>query len=222
MEHDRSLPIGRAAFLGTIAAGIAGIAATSRWNVAVSRAVSGVSNVLTGSGDWRIYVVTGVPAFDPTSYALHVRGLVEKPVALSWPQVQNLPAAAQVSDFHCVTGWTVRHVHWQGIRPSTLIELVQPKPSARFVTFVSMEEPYVDQLTLQQFRLADVMLATHMDGKPLTADHGSPLRLVIPDMYGYKGVKWVREIRFEAKPAAGYWEQRGYDIDAWVGRSNGY
>ena len=61
-----------------------------------------------------------------------------------------------------------------------------------------------------------------MDGLPLTRAHGAPLRLVIPQMYGYKGVKWLPEIRFDATASTGYWEQRGYDVDAWIGRSNGY
>jgi DMSO/TMAO reductase YedYZ molybdopterin-dependent catalytic subunit len=90
------------------------------------------------------------------------------------------------------------------------------------VTLQSLEGPYVDQISLDQFRESNVMLARHMDGKPLTRSHGAPLRLVLPSMYGYKGVKWVREIRFDSQQAPGYWEQRGYDVDAWVGKSNGF
>ncbi len=66
------------------------------------------------------------------------------------------------------------------------------------------------------------MLAYEMDGKPLPREHGAPMRLVIPDMYGYKNVKWLAGINLVAQPQAGYWEQLGYDRDAWVGRSNGY
>jgi DMSO/TMAO reductase YedYZ molybdopterin-dependent catalytic subunit len=95
-------------------------------------------------------------------------------------------------------------------------------PSAKFVTFQSMEGPYVDQLSIEQFTLPDVMIARQMDGGPISRAHGAPLRLVIPDMYGYKNVKWLASITFVAKASAGFWEQRGYDIDAWVGRSNGY
>jgi DMSO/TMAO reductase YedYZ molybdopterin-dependent catalytic subunit len=219
------LPLGRAAFLGTIAAGVAGIAAAP----AISRALSGVSGAVPGavkalvpSQGWRIYTVASpMPTFDPASYRLRLTGLVERPVTLSWREVAALPGAHQVSDFHCVTGWTVGDVRWEGVRSHTLLELARPRPEARFVSFVSMEEPYVDQLSLDQFRLKDVLLARHMDGKALPREHGAPLRLVIPEMYGYKNVKWVREIRFEARPAAGYWEQRGYDVNAWVGRSNG-
>ena len=99
---------------------------------------------------------------------------------------------------------------------------MRPKPSAQFVSLQSLEAPYIDQISMDQFREPNAMLARHQDGKPLTRSHGAPLRLVLPSMYGYKNVKWVRELRFDAVATPGYWEQRGYDIDAWVGKSNGY
>lgn len=123
-----------------------------------------------------------------------------------------------VSDFHCVTGWSVENVHWKGITPATVLDLVKPKATAKHVNFQSLEEPYFDQLTMEQFQLKDVLLATEMDGMPLKRVHGAPLRLVIPQMYGYKGVKWLSHITFEQEPTRGYWETRGYDADAWVGR----
>jgi DMSO/TMAO reductase YedYZ molybdopterin-dependent catalytic subunit len=85
-----------------------------------------------------------------------------------------------------------------------------------------MEVPYVDYLTLRQASLRDVMLAYEMDGKPLAQEHGAPLRLIIPEMYGYKNVKWLERIDVVPQAQAGYWENLGYDRDAWVGRSNGY
>jgi sulfoxide reductase catalytic subunit YedY len=88
--------------------------------------------------------------------------------------------------------------------------------------FVSAEEPYVDYLTMKQALLHDVMLAYEMDGKPLAREHGAPVRLVIPEMYGYKNVKWLRAINLVPETQSGYWEYLGYDRDAWVGRSNGY
>jgi DMSO/TMAO reductase YedYZ molybdopterin-dependent catalytic subunit len=121
-----------------------------------------------------------------------------------------------------VTGWSVNAVHWEGIRPQTIIDLVRPTAAAKFVSLQSMEAPYIDQISMQQFREPDAMLARSMDGTPLTRSHGAPLRLVLPSMYGYKNVKWVRELRFDARQTPGYWEQRGYDTDAYVGKSNGY
>jgi DMSO/TMAO reductase YedYZ molybdopterin-dependent catalytic subunit len=220
------LPIGRAAFIATILAGVGGIAIAPR----IAAKVNGLANELPAGlgslvpgGGWRIYsIVTPLPTFHPETFELRIHGEVEKPVTLRWSEVAGLAGARQVSTFHCVTGWTVSNVHWEGVRASTIAALVKPKPSARYVTFQSLEAPYVDQLTRTQFELPDTMLARRMNGKPVSRAHGAPLRLVVPQMYGYKGVKWVSEIRYDSAPSAGFWEQRGYDIDAWVGRSNGY
>ena len=217
------IPIGRAAFLGTVALGAVGVAALSRFGGGVSGLLSdassavGVEGIVPTSG-WRIYNVQDpMPTFDAATYELVVDGAVANPVRLSWDQVQATAMEEQVCDFHCVTGWSVYDVTFRGIRPQTLIDLVQPSPTAGHVNFQSLEEPYFDQLTLEQFLLPQVMLATEMDGQPLTRPHGSPMRLVIPQMYGYKGVKWVGRITFEEEPTLGYWETRGYAADAWVG-----
>ena len=113
-------------------------------------------------------------------------------------------------------------MHWRGVRFTDLLAAAGPLPEAAVLTFTSAEKPYVDTLTIAQAHLPDVMLAYGMDGRPLPRPHGSPVRVVIPDMYGYKGVKWVERITVGAQAEPGYWEQRGYDTDAWVGRSNGF
>jgi DMSO/TMAO reductase YedYZ molybdopterin-dependent catalytic subunit len=228
VDSDRGIPLGRAAFFGTIAAGIGGIALASRFSGAVSSAMSGVAGAIPVVKDiaptegWRIYAVNPpMPVFDPATFRLEITGLVAEPRTLTWEEVAALPTEPQVSDFHCVTGWSVNDVRWEGIRPSTLLDLCRPAAAATHVTFFSSEHPYMDQLTLDQFTEADVMLATQMDGRPVPRAHGAPLRLVVPRMYGYKGVKWVNAIRFDPGATLGYWEQRGYDVDAWVGDSNG-
>jgi DMSO/TMAO reductase YedYZ molybdopterin-dependent catalytic subunit len=116
----------------------------------------------------------------------------------------------------------VRNVAWGGVRIHDVLAHAQPHPDAHALRFVSAEKPYVDYLTLEQASLPDVLLAYEMDGKPLSRAHGAPLRLVIPDMYGYKNVKWLRRIEVVPRAESGYWEQLGYDRDAWVGHSNGY
>lgn len=226
-EVPRSdLPIGRAAFLGMIAAGVGGIfiapAISGSVNGAVARVVpDSISSAVSGGG-WRIYnVAPPMPRFDPATFTLQIGGLVERPQTLAWSEVAALPGAEQVSDFHCATGWSVLGVRWEGIRPATILDMVRPLASARHVSFFSLEAPYVDQITLEQFRLQDVIVARNMDGRPLKRVHGAPLRVIIPQMYGYKGVKWLAGIRFDAEPGLGFWEQRGYDVNGWVGRSNG-
>jgi DMSO/TMAO reductase YedYZ molybdopterin-dependent catalytic subunit len=221
------LPVGRAALLATFAAGVGAIAvapAVSRFLSGAVPSAGGLGEVLPGiGGGWRIYSVQSpLPRFDPATFELRISGLVEHPQRLRWSDVAALPGERQTSDFHCVTGWSVDNVRWEGIRPQTIIDLVRPTAAARYVTLHSLETPYVDQISMAQFQEPDAMLARSQDGKPLTRSHGAPLRLVLPSMYGYKNVKWVRELHFDAVASPGFWEQRGYDVDAWVGKSNGY
>jgi len=173
-------------------------------------------------GGWRIYTISGsMPVFDPSTWRLEITGLVRTPVSLSYDDLRALPRAHQISTFHCVTGWTVEDVRWAGVRFEHLLALAKPLPTARAIRFVSLEEPYDDSLTLPQSLLGDVMLAYEMDGKPLSRAHGSPARVVIPEMYGYKGVKWLTRMELVDAQPQGYWEGLGYDQNAWVGRSNG-
>ena len=217
--------IGRGLFLATVAGGVSSLAwGKSVWSH-VSKAVGPVESLvpLVPTGGWRIYTVSGsMPTFDRATWRLDVGGLVEKPVSLTYAHLRALPRAEQVSTFHCVTGWTVKNVHWGGVRITDVFDLVRPVPEASALQFVSAEKPYVDYLTLEQAMLPDVMLAWEMDGKPLLHEHGAPLRLIIPVMYGYKNVKWLEAINLVSKPEDGYWEQLGYDRDAWVGHSNGF
>jgi DMSO/TMAO reductase YedYZ molybdopterin-dependent catalytic subunit len=219
--------LGRAGFVGLVGAGVATLfygKEISRVTRRVTNPVSdatGLTRIVPSSG-WRIYTVADtMPSFDPSTWRLRIDGLVEHPVVLSYEALKALPRAEQVSTFHCVTGWVVTNVHWGGVRFHDLLAEAKPLPQARAIRFVSSERPYDDYLDLPQVRLADVMLAYEMDGKPLRREHGAPVRLVIPEMYGYKNVKWVERIELVASPGFGYWEQRGYDIDAWVGNSNG-
>ena len=220
--------LGRAGFIGIVGAGVA----TLFYGKAISRAatqvtnpianVTGLNRIIPSSG-WRIYTVAdSMPTFDPTTWKLRIDGLVRTPVELTYQQLLALPKAQEVSIFHCVTGWTVNHVHWGGVRFHDLLAAAGPLPQARALHFISAEQPYDDYLDLRQVALRDVMLAYEMDGKPLPQEHGAPVRVVIPEMYGYKNVKWVDRIELVPKAGSGYWEQRGYDVNAWVGRSNGY
>jgi DMSO/TMAO reductase YedYZ molybdopterin-dependent catalytic subunit len=215
---------GRRTFLAVTGLGLSSLL----WGKPAWRTVSGAVRPfedalppgLVPSG-WRIYTVAAtMPRFDPKTWRLRIEGLVEHPVSLSYGELLDLPRAEQVSDFHCVTGWSVRDVRWAGVRFRDLLAQARPRPHARVLTFVSAERPYIDTLTLEQAELADAMLAYELDGKPLRREHGAPARVVIPEMYGYKNVKWVERIVVGDRAEPGYWEQRGYDVDAWVGHSN--
>jgi DMSO/TMAO reductase YedYZ molybdopterin-dependent catalytic subunit len=222
---DGGLKVGRGVFLATVLGGL-----TSLWwgRGAWSRVSSAISPVeslvpLVPNGGWRIYTISGtLPGFDPETWRLEVGGAVDRPASIDYRGLRALPKVEQVSTFHCVTGWTVKNVAWGGVRMHDVLAHVNPHQDAHALRFVSAELPYDDYLTLEQASLSDVLLAYEMDGKPLSRAHGAPLRLVIPDMYGYKNVKWLQRIEVVPGVASGYWEQLGYDRDAWVGRSNGY
>jgi DMSO/TMAO reductase YedYZ molybdopterin-dependent catalytic subunit len=215
--------LGRAAFLGVTVAGLSSLVwGRSAWEAVSGILPAGVSDVLPQpTSGWRIYTVAaGMPRFDPQTYRLRVEGLVQQPLSVTLDDLQALPVAEHVSDFRCVTGLTVENVRWTGVRIRDVLAGAGPLPSGAALSFVSAERPYVDSLTLEQASLPDVMLAWGMDGRPLERPHGAPLRLVMPRMYGYKNVKWVERIVVTREPVVGYWEQRGYDRDAWIGRSN--
>jgi DMSO/TMAO reductase YedYZ molybdopterin-dependent catalytic subunit len=220
--------IGRGVFLATVAGGLSSLWwGKAAWG-AVSGAISPVAEAIQilPSQGWRIYTVaSSMPVFDPATWRLKIGGLVDQPLELSYDELRALPQASQISTFHCVTGWTVTGVHWRGVRFKDLLAAAGPQAGAHAFEFVSAEKPYVDYLTLEQAMLRDVMLAWEMDGNPLLQEHGAPVRVVIPEMYGYKNVKWVAEVNLVRRPEVGFWERPengSYDNDAWVGRSNGY
>jgi DMSO/TMAO reductase YedYZ molybdopterin-dependent catalytic subunit len=220
--------LGRAGFLALMGGGVATLFygnAISRVTSAVTKPfadATGLSRLVPSSG-WRIYTVAAtMPSFRTATWRLRIDGLVRQPLEISYPELLTLPKAEQVSTFHCVTGWTVNNVRWGGVRFRDLLAKAGPLPGAHAAHFISAEKPYDDYLELSQLSLPDVLLAYEMDGQPLPHEHGAPVRVVIPDMYGYKNVKWVEQITLVPQQGFGYWEQRGYDVNAWVGRSNGY
>jgi DMSO/TMAO reductase YedYZ molybdopterin-dependent catalytic subunit len=219
--NDRT--IGRAGFLGILGAGAAGLFFARDATGLLDRVVPrSVANVVPTSG-WRIYTVgNSMPDPDPATFRLTIDGLVDTPAALSLADLKSMPRADQVSDFQCVTGWSVNDVRWGGVRIGDLLDHVGARTSAHGLRFVSAEKPYEDSLTVEQALLPDVMLAYEMDGGPISRPHGAPLRLVMPRMYGYKSVKWVQHIEVQAAPQRGYWEKHGYDANAWIGKSNGF
>ena len=142
-----------------------------------------------------------MPGFDPPTWRLELGGARRAAGCdSSYDELLALPKVEQVSTFHCVTGWTVKNVALgRRAGAATCSAAASRMPSAHALRFVSAEQPYDDYLTLEQAGLADVMLAYEMDGKPLPRAHGAPLRLVIPEMYGYKNVKWLQRIELVPK-----------------------
>lgn len=175
-------------------------------------------NVIGGGaqGYFRPYTVTRFPKFDSNNWSFMVNGLVDNPAKWNWEQFLANTRTVQVSDFHCVTGWSVYKNTWEGIPLSAILQQAGVKPNARFVKFYSGDGVYTDALSLEQAGMKDVMVAVLHDGKPIHRDYGGPVRLIVPTMYAYKSVKWLERIELIEEDHIGYWEQRGYDNDAWI------
>lgn len=168
-------------------------------------------------GHFRIYnVARSMPVFDPYTWRLDVDGLVKHSLSLTWGQVIELPRDVWVRDFHCVSGWSVYNVTWEGIPLARLFDQVGILPQASHVKFYSYDGVYTDALTIDQALLDDTFLAMFKDGKPLSQPEGAPLRLIMPRMFAYKSVKWLTRIELIDQPHTGFWQRLGYAEDAWI------
>lgn len=166
--------------------------------------------------EWPVLDLGVQPQVPIEEWKLTVDGLVENPITWSWEDFRAQPQVQEVSDIHCVTAWSRYDNHWEGVPTRHLLGLVQPKPEARHVLFQSYDG-YTTNVRLEVFADDDVLLAYSWEGKPLTREHGGPVRVVIPKWYFWKSPKWVRHIRFVAEDRPGFWEVRGYhnEGDPW-------
>jgi DMSO/TMAO reductase YedYZ molybdopterin-dependent catalytic subunit len=165
---------------------------------------------------WPVLHYGSVPEFDAATWEFRVYGLVEVPLQFSWKEFNALPRIQRESDFHCVTRWSRFNNQWDGVATRELLDRARPKPSAKYV-LVHAEQGFTANVPLADLDRDEVLLATHHDGQPLTPDHGYPLRLIIPHLYGWKSVKWVRRLEFLDNDTPGFWEQNGYHMygDPW-------
>jgi DMSO/TMAO reductase YedYZ molybdopterin-dependent catalytic subunit len=216
-SHRSPIHIGRRVFLTAMAAGAAGLAV----NLRGAPGLSLVAGAFTDNG-FEIYTTSGVPVITPATFRLRVDGLVRHPQKLGLTQLGAIPSVRVVRDYHCVTGWSVPQVMWTGIRLRDLLTLVGPLPAASFALFHSADGSYTESLSLDQANLPDVLLAYKLNDQPLSHEQGFPIRLVIPEMYGFKNIKWVDRITLSEELVLGYWEVRGYANDAWLGPRSNY
>jgi len=218
-------PVGRRVVLGMVGLGVVGVFAGRATQQAVNSTVGtipGLGAVVPAAGGFRIYTVTsGYPEMNSDAYRLAIYGGVDEELSLSLTDLADLPQTQMTKDFQCVTGWRVDDVPWNGVLLSDILAAAGANPGAYALRFFSFDGVYTESLTMEQAMRPDILIATAMFGKPVTREHGGPVRLYVAPMYGYKSLKWLSGIEVVNTVVPGYWEQRGYDIDAWVGASNG-
>jgi DMSO/TMAO reductase YedYZ molybdopterin-dependent catalytic subunit len=229
-DRPEGAPVGRRVVLGLLGLGALGIVGGSTLPNGLSavlgpletRDPTGLLGLLPAGETFRFYSVTGaVDAPTDRAYRLTVSGLVGHPARHTLDDLRAMPQTRLVRDFQCVTGWRVRAVPWVGVQLGHLLDLAGPTRRATAVRFTSFDGSYTESLTLEQARRPDVLVALRMLDGPVSHDHGGPVRLYVAPMYGYKSIKWMSGIELTEDVRPGYWENRGYSVDAWVGSSNG-
>ncbi|MFK8907314.1 molybdopterin-dependent oxidoreductase [Streptomyces sp. YS-3] len=210
--------------------GVAGVAAApalqrgleSVLGAAAGKDPTGLTGLLPNGGGFRYYsVAASVPHQGAAGYRLTVDGLVDRPATYTLDALRALPQTRLVRDVQCVTGWRVPDTPFAGVRLSRLLDAAGVRAGAGAVRFTCFDGTYTESLTLEQARRDDVLVALSMKDKPVSHAHGGPVRLYVAPMYFYKSAKWLSGITVTGTVRRGFWEERGYDTDAWVGRSNG-
>ncbi|MEU9701938.1 molybdopterin-dependent oxidoreductase [Streptomyces sp. NPDC047981] len=189
---------------------------------AAAKDPTGLTGLVPTGGGFRYYSVTSsVPRKDERNYRLTVDGLVDRPATYTLDELRALPQTRVVRDVQCVTGWRVPQTAFSGVTLSRLLDAAGVRPEGRAIRFTCFDGAYSESLTLAQARRDDVLVCLRMRDEPVSHAHGGPVRLYVAPMYFYKSAKWLSGITVTPDVRPGYWEERGYDIDAWVGRSNG-
>jgi DMSO/TMAO reductase YedYZ molybdopterin-dependent catalytic subunit len=222
--------VGRRVVLGVAALGVAGVAFGAKIQneldgvlaTVSSKDPTGLTSLLPGGGGFRFYSVSNsIPHRTAADYKLTVDGLVDKPATYSLAQLLAMPQTKLVKDVQCVTGWRVPKTEFGGVLLSQLLDAAGVKPEGKALRFTCFDGVYSESLTLDEARRPDMMVAHQMNGAPVTDAHGGPVRLYAAPMYFYKSAKWLSGITVTDRVIPGYWEHYGYDVEAWVGRSNG-
>jgi DMSO/TMAO reductase YedYZ molybdopterin-dependent catalytic subunit len=148
------------------------------------------------------------PHVAPQDWSLKVTGAVRRPVIWDWDTLLRQPQEERVNDIHCFTFWSRFDNLWSGVPVRHLFAAVEPRPEARFVIIRGFDG-YTTNLPLEILDDDSVLLATHWQGRPLTREHGAPVRLVVPGRYFWKSAKWIRSMMFSDRDIKGYWESHG-------------
>lgn len=160
--------------------------------------------------DWPVLDLgTTPPEVSAERWRLVVDGAVEAPLELSYAELLALPQAEEQADFHCVTGWSILDLAFRGVRLETVLALARPAANATHL-MAHAHDGYSTNLPLEEALKPDVLLVHTVEGAPLTRDHGGPVRIVVPQLYAWKGAKWLSRIELLTTDRRGYWEIRGY------------
>ena len=169
-----------------------------------------------GAG-WPVLTAEATPRIEREAWTVGVDGLVAEPTTWTWDEVQQLPGSSYRGDIHCVTTWSKFDVVFGGVSVDTLLEIAGPQAEAAFVMAHS-STGYTTNLPLADVTGGKAWVVWEFDGRPLTAEHGGPVRLLVPHLYFWKSAKWISRLELTATDRPGFWERNGYHDrgDPWL------
>ncbi len=176
----------------------------------------------------------------PADSVIEIRGAQDEPFVVPLAALADLPRRVLTADFHCVTGWSATGLEWEGVAFEAFYRAIieptlRPGPAVTHVVFRGLDG-YRSVVAIEDALMEDVLIAERLDGYPLDADHGAPLRLVSPRQYGYISTKHLCRIEvctavperartplamrlIESHPRARVWdEERHRHLPAWAVR----
>jgi DMSO/TMAO reductase YedYZ molybdopterin-dependent catalytic subunit len=174
---------------------------------------------------WPVLDAAGPPRIDLAKWRFSVEGLVRKPISWTWEEFNQLPRVKVFSDFHCVTRWSRLGNIWEGVSTREIVERSGGLlPEAHYVICYGYDYGWTTNLPVADFLAEDALIALTHDGEPLTPEHGGPARGIVPQLYAWKGAKWISSIEFVEHDRAGFWERNGYHMhgDPWTEERFGY
>jgi DMSO/TMAO reductase YedYZ molybdopterin-dependent catalytic subunit len=170
---------------------------------------------------WPVLDLGWKPGIRTEQWQLVIDGACAHPVTLRWDDFMALEQTRDTSDFHCVTTWSKLDIQWEGVRFADLMALVEPHDDATHVLCHAYDE-YTTNLELVECMKPDVLLVHTAEGKPLPYEHGGPVRMITPQLYAWKGAKWISRIELLTHDKLGFWEERGYSNSAHPWRNDRY
>ncbi|GIG30000.1 sulfite oxidase-like oxidoreductase [Cellulomonas marina] len=159
--------------------------------------------------DWPVLTAEVTPNLRPETWTMSVDGLVERPSTWTWDEMHALPQSRYEGDIHCVTTWSMLGTSFEGVSVDLLLEAAGVRPEAAFVLATSTTG-YTTNLPLADVTGGKAWVAWSHEGRPLTPDHGGPVRLLVPHLYFWKSAKWVTRLTLLDHDVQGFWERNGY------------
>jgi len=175
----------------------------------------------TETKKWPVLDLGAQPEIATARWRLIVNGACARPIELDWAAFMALEQVADVSDFHCVTAWSRFDIPWRGVHVADVIALVEPAAEATHAMLHGYDG-YTTNVALAELLKPDVLLAHTADGKPLAVAHGGPVRVITPQLYAWKGAKWISRIELMTADRPGFWEKNGYSMTGYPWRNDRY